>query len=315
MSLLDSCVSRLVSPCPFLFCSMSQLFTLCPYLYVCSLPPTHMPIHQILRLTVISTIKLCFPDSKLYLCMCRVSCNDNLMSYQIIRLTVLSTIKLCFPDSKLYLCMCRVSCNDNLMSYQIIRLTVLSTIKLCFPDSKLYLCMCRVIYFCQLLMWKAGHIRFYIWLSYQRIVWFYCGFYVRLSYLLSIKLCSLWSYNTTNRVILRLSTVDSTSDYFPDSKLNLCMCCVIGCQLLMRKLPTHQILRLTVQVMLPGLYCIFMIRFYSYLLCSKLPGLEVVSSCCWLWWSNVKAAHTPVSTIKLCFPDSKLYLRMCRVIG
>ena len=124
MSLLDSCVSRLVSPCPFLFCSMSQLFTLCPYLYVCSLPPTHMPIHQILRLTV---IKLCFPDSKLYLCMCRVSCNDNLMSYQIIRLTVLSTIKLCFPDSKLYLCMCRVSCNDNLMSYQIIRLTVLST--------------------------------------------------------------------------------------------------------------------------------------------------------------------------------------------
>ena len=162
MSLLDSCVSRLVSPCPFLFCSMSQMFTLCPYLYVCSLPPTHMPIHQILRLTVISTIKLCFPDSKLYLCMCRVSCNDNLMSYQIIRLTVLSTIKLCFPDSKLYLCMCRVSCNDNLMSYQIIRLTVLSTIKLCFPDSKLYLCMCRVIYFCQLLMWKAGHIRFYI---------------------------------------------------------------------------------------------------------------------------------------------------------
>ena len=114
------------SPCPFLFCSMSQLFTLCPYLYVCSLPPTHMPIHQILRLTVISTIKLCFPDSKLYLCMCRVSCNDNLMSYQIIRLTVLSTIKLCFPD------------------------------------SKLYLCMCRVINFCQLLMWKAGHIRFYI---------------------------------------------------------------------------------------------------------------------------------------------------------
>ena len=206
MSLLDSCVSRLVSPCPFLFCSMSQLFTLCPYLYVCSLPPTHMPIHQILRLTVISTIKLCFPDSKLYLCMCRVSCNDNLMSYQIIRLTVLSTIKLCFPD------------------------------------SKLYLCMCRVIYFCQLLM---CHIRFYIWLSYQLIVWFYCGFYVRLSYqlivwfycgfyvrlsyLLSIKLCSLWSYNTTNRVILRLSTVDSTSDYFPDSKLNLCMCCVIGC--------------------------------------------------------------------------------------
>ena len=373
MSLLDSCVSRLVSPCPFLFCSMSQLFTLCPYLYVCSLPPTHMPIHQILRLTVISTIKLCFPDSKLYLCMCRVSYNDNLMSYQIIRLTVLSTIKLCFPDSKLYLCMCRVSyndnlmsyqiirltvlstiklcfpdsklylcmcrvsCNDNLMSYQIIRLTVLSTIKLCFPDSKLYLCMCRVIYFCQLLMWKAGHIRFYIWLSYQRIVWFYCGFYVRLSYqrivwfycgfyvrlsyLLSIKLCSLWSYNTTNRVILRLSTVDSTSDYFPDSKLNLCMCCVIGCQLLMRKLPTHQILRLTVQVMLPGFYCICVVimikcgRFYSYLLCSKLPGLEVVSSCCWLWWSNVKAAHTPVSTIKLCFPDSKLYLRMCRVIG
>ena len=139
-------MSRLVSPCPFLFCSMSQLFTLYPYLYVCSLPPTHMPIHQILRLTVISTIKLCFPDSKLYLCMCRVSCNDNLMSYQIIRLTVLSTIKLCFPDSKLYLCMCRVSCNDNLMSYQIIRLTVLSTIKLCFPDSKLYLCVSCYIF-------------------------------------------------------------------------------------------------------------------------------------------------------------------------
>ena len=55
-----------------------------------------------------------------------------------------------------------VSMYDNLMSYQIVRLTVLSTIKLRFPDSKLYLCMCRVIYFCQLLMWKAGHIRFYV---------------------------------------------------------------------------------------------------------------------------------------------------------
>ena len=54
-------------------------------------------------------------------------------------------------------------------------------------------------------------------------------------YLSSYARCD---HTTTNRVILRLSTVDSTSDYFPDSKLNLCMCCVIGCQLLMRKLPT-----------------------------------------------------------------------------
>ena len=101
-------------------------------------------------------------------------------------------------------------------SYQIIRLTVLSTIKLCFPDSKLYLCMCRVIYFCQLLMWKAGHIRFYIWLSYQRIVWFYCGFYVRLSYLLLwiLRLTVLSIYQVMLVVIIQHNeSCDSTSIY------------------------------------------------------------------------------------------------------
>ena len=53
------------------------------------------------------------------------------MSYQIIRLTVLSTIKLCFPDSKLYLCMCRVIflsvVNVESWPHQILCLTVLST--------------------------------------------------------------------------------------------------------------------------------------------------------------------------------------------
>ena len=115
----------------------------------------------------------------------------------------------------------------NLMSYQIIRLTVLSTIKLCFPDSKLYLCMCRVIYFCQLLMWKAGHIRFYVRLSYQRIVWFYV-------YLLWILRPTVLStiYQVMLVVIIQhiylLWILRLTSS---QTQSCLCMCCVIGCQL------------------------------------------------------------------------------------